>query len=1032
MRKFYCSLLALIISLSAFAQTDKVTVNGKVTDEADGSALPGLSIIEKGTTNGASTDISGKYTLSVSPNAILVFSFIGYKTQEVEVGNRTTIDVSMGSDVVQLQDVVVVGYGTQQKKDINGAVGSVRNNEFKDQPTTNVAGNLQGKMAGVNITSASGTPGAGMLVSIRGASNPLYVVDGVPMLSESNSSLATSFDTEGNVVGSGQNVSSIADINPNDIESVDVMKDASATAIYGARAANGVVFITTKRGKSGKTKINFNYYTGMQKVARKIDFLNSQEFVALNEEARANDLALYNNDNTIFGPDFDPAVLTDPLNYGTDGTNTVWLDEVLQTAPIRNYELSASGGDKKTKFYVGGSYFDQEGIVINSGYKRLTVRTNLDHQATDKLSFGLSASVSHSNNRRSFNDNTYTGIITNAIGASPLMPVYDEFGNYSNYEDYQVNWLSDNPVLSANEIIAYTATSRLIGSLFAEYKFTPSLKFRTSWSTDYSYVSDDQFFSPNTADAEAVSGRAFKGNFEQLTWLNENILTFSKTFSEAHNVNVVAGFTMQESKSDYTSINGQGFPIGSGLQKISSAAVITNGANLETSYGLMSYLARVNYDYRSKYFLSATVRADGSSRFPKDKRYGVFPSFSAGWAISEEDFFGDGKTVNYLKLRGSYGITGDQEIGNFQNVSFYQPAKYNGQSGLKPRNIADPNLSWQSNEQLNVGIDWELFNGKVSGSVDYFKSNKKDLLNNSLIAGSTGFPTITRNAGEIQNSGWEFTVAATPVANEKFRWNTDFNISFIKNEIISWPSDGQLVSAYNDLSPTHVIKVGEAMGTFWAVKYLGVDPQTGDALFLDLQTLTSQTASSGLIDSDDALIAGKAIPDFFGGWNNTLNYKNFDALLAFQYSVGNDVYNLIRATYQNVGWSNEGGVDQVYANNWSGVKDRWQKPGDQTDIPRASFINQNYVENSTMFIEDGSFLRFRTLSLGYTIKPKSPTWFDNIRIYGQIQNLYTFTEYVGFDPEVSSTGGGNPQTAGIDYAAYPQPRTFTIGFNLGL
>ncbi|MEO7992648.1 MAG: SusC/RagA family TonB-linked outer membrane protein, partial [Chryseolinea sp.] len=792
MRKFYSSLLALIITLSALAQTDKVTVNGKVTDQADGSALPGLSIIEKGTTNGATTDISGKYTLSVSPNAILVFSFIGYKTQEVEVGNRTTIDISMGSDVVQLQDVVVVGYGTQQKKDITGAVGSVRNNEFKDQPTTNVAGNLQGKMAGVNITSASGTPGAGMLVSIRGASNPLYVVDGVPMLSESNSSLATSFDTEGNVVGSGQNVSSIADINPNDIESVDVMKDASATAIYGARAANGVVFITTKRGKTGKTKINFNYYAGVQKVARKIDFLNSDEFVALNEEARANDLALYNNDNTVFGPGFDPSVLTDPLNYsaGPGAVNTNWLNAVTQTGPIQNYELSASGGDAKTKFYVGGSYFDQEGVVINSAFKRLTLRTNLDHQATEKLSFGLSASVSHSNNRRSFNDNTYTGIITNAIGASPLMPVYDEFGDYSNYEDYQVSWLSDNPVLSANEIIAYTNTNRLIGSVFAEYKFTPALKFRTSWSTDYSYVSDDQFFSPITADAEAVSGRAFKGNFEQLTWLNENILTFSKTFSEAHNVNVVAGFTMQESKSDYTSITGQGFPIGSGLQKISSAAIITNGTNSSTSYGLVSYLARVNYDYKGKYFASATVRADGSSRFPTNKRYGVFPSFSAGWAISEEDFFGEGKTLNYLKLRGSYGITGDQEIGNFQNVSYYQPAKYNGTSGLKPRNIADPNLSWQSNEQLNVGLDWELFNGRVSGSIDYFKSNKTKLLNNSNIAGTTGYSTITTNAGEIQNRGWEFTIGGTPIVNENFKWNSNFNISFIKNEIISWPNDG--------------------------------------------------------------------------------------------------------------------------------------------------------------------------------------------------------------------------------------------------
>ncbi|MFM8347332.1 MAG: TonB-dependent receptor plug domain-containing protein, partial [Bacteroidota bacterium] len=339
---------------------------------------------------------------------------------------------------------------------------------------------------GVNITNASGTPGAGLLVSIRGASNPLYVVDGVPMLSESNSSIATSFDTEGNVVGSGQNISSIADINPNDIESVEVLKDASAAAIYGARAANGVILITTKRGKAGKTKMNFSHYTGIQQPARKIQFLNSNEFIDLIEEARANDLALYNNDNTIFGEDFDPSVLTDDLNYSADGQNTVWLDEILKNAAVRNYEVSASGGDNKTKFYAGGSYFDQDGIVINSSFKRLSTRVNIDHQATDRFSLGVNFSASHSRNRRSFNDNTYTGIITNALGASPLMPVRDEDGNYADYTLYNVNWLSDNPVLSANEIRAFTTSNRLIGSVFGELKLSDNLKFRSSWSTDFS------------------------------------------------------------------------------------------------------------------------------------------------------------------------------------------------------------------------------------------------------------------------------------------------------------------------------------------------------------------------------------------------------------------------------------------------------------------------------------------------------------------------------------------------------------------
>ena len=1026
--KYFTILLFMLLVLNHAVAQNKTIITGTVTDKTDNSPLPGVSIIEKGTTNGTTTDGSGVYSLSVSSNSTLLFTFVGYKPFEVAITSQTAINVSLEADVSILQDVIVVGYGTQLRREITGAVGSIKNAEFNNQPTTNLAANMQGKMAGVNISSPSGTPGAGVNISIRGSNNPLYVVDGVPMLSESNSSLPTSFDTEGNVIGSGQTTSTISDINPNDIESIEVLKDAAATAIYGARAANGVVLITTKRGKSGKTSFSANYYQGVQDTPRKIKFMNSNQFIDLIEEARANDFQLYQQDPNYFGIGFDPSVLTDPLEYGTDGTNTVWLDEVLQKGSIKNFELSANGGSDKTKFYVGSSYFDQQGVVINSGFKRFSTRVNLDHQATDKLSFGVNFSASHSKNRRSFNDNTYTGIITNALGASPLMPAYDGNGSYANYEDYQVSWLSDNPVLSANEIMANTISNRLIGSVFSEYKFTSNLKFRTSFSADFNYLSDDVFFSPLTTDAEAVSGKAFKSDFNQLTWLNENILSYNKTMDN-HNVSAVAGFTMQESTSGFSSIQGQGFPVGSGLRKISSAAVITNGTANGTSYGLVSYLARVNYDFNDKYLLSVSVRTDGSSRFPKSGRYGTFPSLSAGWRLSNENFFGD-KIFNDFKLRASYGVTGDQEIGNFQNVSFWQPARYTGLSGLKPRNIADPNLSWQSNKQLNIGLDWEILAGRVSGSVDYFNSKKTNLLSNDIIPGTTGFPSITRNAGEIQNKGLELTIAAKIINKNDFTWRADFNISFIKSLYSKLTNDGLLVSAYSDIAPTHVLKEGESVGSFWAVKYMGVDPQTGDAMFYDVDSGTKQSIMSGEIDSDDAMLAGKALPDYFGGFNNQFTYKNFDALLALQFSVGNKIYNLIRPTYENMGWSNEGGLSSVYANNWVGVKERWKEPGDKTSVPRASFINQNYLENSTEFIEDGSFLRIRTISLGYNLKPKFMKAVENIRLYAQVQNLFVFTKYKGFDPEVSSTGGGNWQTAGIDYGAYPQPRTITLGINV--
>ncbi len=1027
--KRYLVSLAFLLPLSLWAQTT-VTVSGKVTDPSDGSPLPGVNVVIKGSSNGTTTDANGIYSLTASAVDVLFFSFVGYKQQEIAIGNRTTIDIQLENEVTQLHDVIVVGYGTQEKKDITGSIASINNKDFANQPTTNIAGNLQGKLAGVNITSASGTPGASLNVSVRGASNPLYVVDGIPMLSESNSSIQTSTDTQGNVQGSGQQISTISDINPNDIESIEVLKDASAAAIYGARASNGVVLITTKRGKTGKTKFNVNYYTGVQTPTREIPFLNSQQFMGLINDAINQDNKLYAANPNVFGPGFTYAGsgLDAPFNFGdanAQKVNTNWLHQVLQNAPVNNYEVSATGGNEKTKFYVAGTYFDQTGIVIQSGYKRLSFRVNLDHQATDKLSFGLTFNASNSKNRRSFNDDSYTGVITNALGADPLMPVYDANGNYADYTAYHVAWLSDNPVKSANQIIANTTSYRLLGSLFGEYKFTKDFKFRTSWSADFNDLLDNQYFSPTTANAQAQGGIANASTFQQITWLNENIFTYKKSIGQS-NFNVLAGFTMQETHSTNTGLSGQGFPSG-GLQNISSAAIITAGQATGTGFGLISYLGRVNYDFKDKYLLAVTTRVDGSSRFPKNNQYAVFPSVSAGWRISQEDFFGKHETLTSLKLRTSYGLTGDQEIGNFQNVSLYKPTRYNNMGGLSPAQLVDPRLRWQTNKTFDVGLDWELFQGRISGSIDYFKSDKTNVLSSNSVAGTTGFSTVVQNAGEIENRGWEFSIASTNIQNNKFKWTTNFNISFIKNEILSLTNDGLLISAYADNAPTNVLQKGQSVGTFWAVKYLGVNPANGDELF---QNANGQAVNAQNVSIQDAQIAGSPIPKYFGGLNNNFNVGKFDVLVATSFSWGNKIYNLIKQTYLNMGWSDGGGSSQVYANNSTAVLRRWQKPGDITDVGRASFINQNYFNNSTQFIEDGSFFRIRTLSVGYTLKPKNTQVFDRVRIYAQVQNLYVFTKYTGFDPEVSSTGSSNPQTAGIDYAAYPQPRTYTLGFNM--
>ena len=1017
MRKLYLLILMLATHL-ALAQTTKISVSGTVIDPADGSSLPGVSVVEKGTTNGTSTDISGNYTLSVSPNATLVFSFVGYKSQEVMVGNQTSVNIQLLADTQALEDVIVVGYGTQKKSQITGAIASVDNKEFKDQPVTNLASSVQGRVSGLNVTTASGTPGAGLLINIRGNNSPLYVVDGIPMISQSNSSLSTSFDTEGNTVGNGQNLSSISDINPNDIESIEVLKDASAASIYGARAANGVILITTKRGKAGKPSINFNTYYGLQKISRPIKFMGSNEFVNLVEEARQNDLDKFNDDPSYFEPGFDPAVLTDPLqNFTLDGTNTNWLDEVSRVSPVANYELSLSGGTDKTKYFSSLSYFKQEGTIIENYYDRINYRLNLDQKVTDKLTIGTSAFLAYSNNKRSFNDNTYTGIITNIVGASPLMPVYDN-GDYTSFEDFQASWLSDNPVKSAKEISAITTNTRILGTAYAEYNFTPNLKFRTSTSADLTYTVDDQFKSPITADAEAVGGEAYQANFNNTTWLNENILTYDKQMGE-NNLSLLAGFTLQKSISDRSSITGQGFP--ADLRKISSAASIVRATGTQSLWSIMSFLGRVNYSLKDKYLLTATVRADGSSRFSKDNRFGYFPSASFAWRLSQEGFLSNSLAISDLKLRVSYGLTGDQEIGDFQNITFYTPSRYYGLPGVRLRNIADPSLSWQSNKMLNVGLDYELLKGKLSGAIEYFQSTKSKLLNQDAIPGTTGFPTITRNSGEIRNTGLEFSINARALVRKDFQWTIGFNFTTIKNKIINLNNDGILLSGYSDLAPTHIMKVGQPISSFWGVKYLGVDPDTGDPLYLDKD-------EDGDVDGDDAMVIGKAFPDAFGGLTNTFKYKKFDLSIFMRYSFGNDVYNLIRPVYESLGYSNDDySLNSVYSNNATTVRDRWKKPGDKTDVPRASFINANFYEGSSQFVEDGSFVRIQNVNLGYTITGKKI--FSSVRAYFEIQNLYVFSKYKGFDPEVSSTGGSNEFTAGIDYGAYPQARTFLVGFN---
>ena len=1011
----------LTVLFSPSLQAQSLEIKGKVTD-TNQEPLIGATILVQGTEQGTITDINGNFQLKTDPKATLIISYTGFSWKIIDVGNQTVWNIMLEPEDLKLDEVVVIGYGSQRKSQITGAISSLKGKDIQDQPVSNLANSMQGRVAGLNVMSASGTPGAGLLVNVRGNNAPLYVVDGIPLLSESNSGLSTSFDLQGQNVGSGQTLSSISDINPNDIESIEVLKDASAAAIYGARAANGVILITTKRGKSGGQEASFNFYSGIQQIARPIKFMDSKEMVGLIEEARANDLAIFKKDPSYFGDNFDPSVLTDPFdNFDLSSeVNTNWLDEVSRLAPINNYEFSFRAGNEKTKYFTSLGYFDQQGVIIENYYKRFNYRLNLDHEINSRFKLGINFNTTYSKNRRSFNDNTYTGIITNALGASPLMPAYEEDGSYAGFEDYQANWLSDNPVKSAKEIRAFTNGYRALGTLAGEYKFSNKLYFKSSLSADVLFNFDTQFKSPLTADAEAFGGASYEGNFRNVTWLNENTLHYSDT-RNGNTLSLLGGVTMQRTQIDRSSALGQGFPPGA-LERISSAANIINATSEGTSFALLSFLSRINYDIKNRFLFTFTSRADGSSRFSKNNRFGFFPSGAVAWRISKEPFFNGLKQVfSDFKIRMSAGLTGDQEIGDFQNITFYTASRYAGRSGYQLRNLADPDLTWQTNSMFNIGLDYEMADGKIGGSLEFFNSLKSNLLSEDLIPATTGFTSITRNGGEVQNVGFEFNINASLAKKEKFTWDVNFNATWIHNEIKSLNSDGVYLNAYDDLEATHILQIGHPVGSFLGLKYLGVDPETGDVQFEDFN-------EDGNIDYDDAQIIGKAMPDLYGGLTNVFKWKNLDFSIFSRFSLGNQVYNLIRGTTENLGWSNDGGLSSIYANNTLNVRDRWKKPGDEAEYGRASFINLNLGLNSSQMVENASFFRIQNINAGYSLP--SPGKFSSVRIYAEVQNLWILTSYKGFDPEVSSNGGLADRTAGVDYGAYPSARTFLLGLSL--
>ncbi|GAB3541212.1 TonB-dependent receptor [Pontibacter brevis] len=1048
------------IVVQSWAQLNR-SVTGRVTS-AGGDPLPGVSVIVKGTTVGASTDVEGRYNINNIPaNATtLTFRYLGFADQDVQIGNRNRIDVTLAQASRNIDEVVVVGYGTQTREELTGSIASVTAEALEDIPVVSVDQALQGRAAGVQVTQNSGTPGSGIAVRVRGAasigagSEPLYVVDGVPINTGNYSAIGTG----------GQQTNALADLNPNDIASMEILKDAASAAIYGSRASNGVVLITTKRGANAKTKINFGYYTGTQETWRRLPTLTGQQQVELYNEMVANrypnpaalgfasapDLAAYifNGFRRTRNADGQWVALDRPdglrpvsaFRDPSTAVNNNWQDQVFRTAPISNYDLSISGGNERTKFLVSGTYFDQEGIVIGSAFERANGRLNLDHSISDKIRVGTSLGISRSINSRIQNDNNINGVISTALLVASDIPVYLQNGTYA--KDPGAS--TENPVAAAREPILSAISARIIGNTFAEWDILPSLRFRTTFGIDYLTFREEDF-RPTTTNTGAGSNGLGQMSYRQdVSWLNENTLNYNQTFNEIHNFSALLGISYQQSTFNSIFAAATGFP-GNDIRQLSAGSVKTNATSSESAWGLESYFSRFNYGLMNRYLFSASIRADGSSRFGANNRFGVFPAASVGWRISEEAFMQDLDFLSELKLRASYGVTGNSEIGNFDALALVGAgANYLQQAGLAPTQLGNPNLTWEETKQANIGLDFGVLNNRIVLNIDAYRRVTENLLLARPLVGSSGFTSVQENIGSMENKGLEFALTSYNIESNEpggFNWNTNFNIAFNRNEITklyggnpfaagfaSWVEEGQPLGAFRGYVVDGIFQTQDEINALndaaraatgnTGATYQSAATSPGDIRFRDLD-------GDGVITGEDQQIIGSAQPRYTGGITNNLSYKGFDLSFFFQFVQGNEIYNNTRAFSE--------GMNGVFGQT-AGVLERWTPENTNTSVPRAVYGDpNNNRRTSDRWLEDGSYVRLKNIVLGYNL-PTSLTeriHLQRARVFVQSQNLLTFTDYSGFDPEVNTFSGSNT-ALGTDFLVYPQARTITFGVNIGL
>ena len=974
------------------------TVSGTVND-SKGVPLAGASVLEKGTTNGTQTDFDGNFTLGLSNgNASLVASYIGFATKELALNGRNTISITLEESTEGLDEVVVIGYGSVKKSDLTGSVSSVQADKLNMDSQASIEQVIQGRIAGVQVTQTSAEPGGGFSIRVRGTNSitagnePLYVIDGLAGANPENS------------------------LNPSDIKSIQVLKDASATAIYGARGSNGVVLITTKQGqKDTPLEISYNVSTGFQSASKKLDLMNAQEYMSF-----YNDVYIDRGVEPLFSQ----------ADFTEAGLGTNWQDEVLRSAMIQEHRLSFSGGSEDTQYYLSLNYFDQDGIVISSGFKRFGARVNLIHSVGEKLKIGINLNNSSENENKvplGLGVNSGAGVIAAALQLPPILPVYDADGSYST----SLQDLS-NPVAQAETIDELIKTTRIFGNAFAEYEILTGLKSKINVGYDQSLLRGDEFLDVVTQKGSLAEGQATKNFQESNSYLFEFTLDYNKVIHDKHSLNLLGGYSYQEFTNSGFNASAQNFPTTSfGTNNLGAGDPTEfNVGSFKSESRIVSGFGRVNYSFDERYLMSGSFRADGSSRFGENNKFSYFPSGALAWNISNESFFPDESVVSNLKLRASYGLSGNQEIDNGRSlvllgsgpISVFDGVEY---QSIAPIQLANADLKWETTESFNLGIDFGILEGRVSGTVEYFQNNTRDLLLLLPIPTTTGFDSSLQNVGDTRNSGFELSLSSRNFVGD-FLWTTDLNLATLKNEVTNLGELPRILQGnVRFIQDFTLLEVGKPINSYYGYLFDGVfqsqqevdnsasqaNAAPGGRKFRDLN-------GDGVIDDEDRTILGNPFPDYTLGLNNTFSYKGFSLDVFLEGKFGFEL-----ANFTNI--DSENPIDDL-RNRQTYVLGRWTPENGTNAQPSFANPSRTYDFNSRA-VEDASFLRLRNAKLAYAFPNLDIKGVSSLMIYASGQNLVTWTKYRGYNPDINALGNSNVR---IDYSAYPLARIYSIGINV--